>query len=61
MDNLIFALEDLLWWVQDGLDNADMTNREYTRTKNCRETVLKHISELKYNNQLHSTAKRRGE
>ena len=52
MDNLIFALEDLIWWVQDGLNNADMTSREYERTKNCKETVVKHIAELKHNQSI---------
>jgi len=43
---LVQALEDLLWWVQDGLDNADMTHREYSRTVKAKELVLKHIAEL---------------
>jgi len=47
MDDLIVALEDLLWWVQNGLENADLTHRQYKRTVNCKETVLKHIAELK--------------
>jgi len=46
---LIQALEDLLWWVQDGLDNADMTTREYRRTVKGKEVVLEHISNLKRN------------
>lgn len=44
---LVQALEDLLWWVQDGLDNADLTNRQYQRTVNCKNKVLQHIAELK--------------
>lgn len=49
MDNLIFALEDLIYWVQDGIDNADMSRVDYVRTLKCKKVILKHISELKRN------------
>jgi len=39
MDITIQTIADALWWVQNGLDNADMTQKDYTKTQKCRDEL----------------------
>ena len=39
----IETLKDALWWVQDGMDNADLSNTDYKRTQKCRDEIKEYI------------------
>ncbi len=36
-------VKDALWWVQDGLDNADIDTEAYLRTTKCRDALEEYI------------------
>lgn len=37
------TLKDALWWIDEALNNADLTGDEYERTKNCRDNLKRMI------------------
>jgi len=41
----VSVAEDALYWVQDGLDNADMDMESTGRTRRCRDALKKFIDE----------------
>lgn len=37
------TLELALWWVEDGLENADMDRSDYIRTRRCRDELKAYL------------------
>ena len=39
MNISVQTAKDALWWVQDGLDNCDLTRKEWRKTVRCRDEL----------------------
>jgi len=53
MEVPIEAIKAALWWLEDGLLNAELTNKNYRKTKRYSEELNKYLEHLD-NNAKHS-------
>ena len=59
MEPPIEAIKGALWWLEDGLDNADLTKAEYRKTKKFRDQLRAYIQSVA-NNPVEPTASKDG-